>query len=198
MDKFEALKECKISYEYLWDLLENYGLLGKDEDTRQKLAVCTDKLSELYLKSWNLINENNNTKEILDTNIKCPYCQGKLIINSYVGYDYICLDCDESCNVGDCETEKYSWWKDDNKIDENMVIKNKINKIKGLGFGYDGCHKIYILETEEDIKEAKETGYDKVYDMSELLEIYNNSCPLRFINNWKLDKTFIEQFVIFD
>ena len=70
------------------------------------------------------------------------------------------------------------------RINGQNVIGNK--------FAYDGCHKIYICEDNKDIEEAKEIGYD-LYDISLLGEYYVNSCELRFINNWQLDKCYAEQ-----
>lgn len=46
-------------------------------------------------------------------------------------------------------------------------------KINGDKFVWDRCYKIYIIDLED---------------------IYNNSCPLRFISNWKLDKKYVKQF----
>lgn len=45
-----------------------------------------------------------------------------------------------------------------------MVIINKeTNKSYSLNpnnkIAFDGCHKIYICENDEDLKEAKEYGY---------------------------------------
>mgnify|MGYP003292173738 CR=1 FL=1 len=78
----------------------------------------------------------------------------------------------------------------------------KINgtEIKGNKFAYDNCHKIYIIEDNEDIEQANEYGY-KIYDIKDLESAYENSCDLRFISNWKLDKSYVEQFeenVIFE
>lgn len=73
------------------------------------------------------------------------------------------------------------------KINGQLVIGNK--------FAYDRCHKIYICEDEDDIKMAKEYGYD-IYDIKDIKHYYEISCPLRFINNWKLDKCYAEQFEI--
>ena len=73
------------------------------------------------------------------------------------------------------------------KINGQLVIGNK--------FAYDRCHKIYICEDENDIKMAKEYGYD-IYDIKDIKHYYATSCPLRFINNWKLDKCYAEQFEI--
>ena len=72
-----------------------------------------------------------------------------------------------------------------------MKVNGK--EIEGNKFAYDGCHKIYICEDEEDIKDAVETGY-AIFEIKQLKAIYNISCPLRFISSWKLDKSYVEQF----
>lgn len=59
-------------------------------------------------------------------------------------------------------------------------------------FAYDGCHKIYILESEEEEEYAKKIGYD-IYPICKLQEIYENSCHLRFISSWDLQKDYVEQ-----
>lgn len=71
----------------------------------------------------------------------------------------------------------------------------KINNLEVIGkyFAYDDCHKIYIIEDEKDLQEAKEIGYT-ILPIKEIEETYNNSCELKFINNWKLDKFFVKQF----
>lgn len=70
------------------------------------------------------------------------------------------------------------------------MIINGIEVVSNGYFAYDGCHKIYILENEKDLKES--IGY-KIYPIKDLEEIYYNSCDLRFISSWALDKTYIEQ-----
>lgn len=72
-----------------------------------------------------------------------------------------------------------------------MKINGK--KVKGNKFAYDGCHKIYVCEDEKDIKEAVEIGY-AILDIRQLKNIYENSCPLKFISSWKLDKSYIKQY----
>ena len=72
-----------------------------------------------------------------------------------------------------------------------MIINNKNTEAEE--FAYDGCHKIYLIEDEEDRKDALCTGYD-LYPVSVLKEKFNTSCPLRFINNWKCSKQFVNQF----
>lgn len=71
----------------------------------------------------------------------------------------------------------------------------KINNIDIIGnkVAYDDCHKIYIIEDEEDLQEAKKIGYS-IYDIKDIVDIYENSCPLVFISNWKLNKHYVKQF----
>lgn len=59
-------------------------------------------------------------------------------------------------------------------------------------FAYDGCHKIYILEDYVDQNEARTMGFE-IKHIQDLPSTYRNSCPLKFINNWKLDKCYAPQ-----
>lgn len=70
----------------------------------------------------------------------------------------------------------------------------KVNGIEIIGnkFAYDSCHKIYIIEDENDEREALECGYD-IFTIDELEDTWNNSCDLRFIRNWKLNETYVYQ-----
>lgn len=63
-------------------------------------------------------------------------------------------------------------------------------------FFFDGCHKIYLIEDEEDKKLfLTEKNYltEDIFKIEELEDIFNNSCSLRFINTCKL-KPIIPQF----
>lgn len=53
-------------------------------------------------------------------------------------------------------------------------------------FAYDGCHKIYLIENEENLRDAKASGYH-IYPIEQLEEKFNSSCGLRFINTWDLE-----------
>lgn len=72
-----------------------------------------------------------------------------------------------------------------------MKINGK--EIKAKQFAYDGCHKIYLIEDTDDLKDAKDIGYN-IYDIELLKETYDDSCSLRFINNWKLTEQIVPQF----
>ena len=70
----------------------------------------------------------------------------------------------------------------------------KVNGIEIMGdcFAYDGCHKIYICESLNDIRDAMEKGYE-VHDIEELPAYWEKSCPLRFINSWDLTTIYVDQ-----
>ena len=70
----------------------------------------------------------------------------------------------------------------------------KINNIEitSKHFAYDGCHKIYLIESKDDEKEALEIGYD-ILPIEVLKETYKCSCGLKFISNWQLDTSIVEQ-----
>lgn len=75
-----------------------------------------------------------------------------------------------------------------------MEYTVKIGRKKSIAkqFAFDHCHKIYLCEDEQDIKQAKEDGYE-IYDIYLLDWAWETSCPLRFMRNWKLNKNFIPQ-----
>ena len=82
-------------------------------------------------------------------------------------------------------------------------MSKKIVKINGhdvrkaLGYVYDGCHKFYIVEDEADKKEAFDmSGADVEPLTDDMFRKFLKSCPMRFIQNWKLDKYIIPQ--VFD
>lgn len=72
-----------------------------------------------------------------------------------------------------------------------MKINGKTTTAKK--FAFEGCHKIYLLESRKDEIEARAIGY-KILPISELQDTYEGSCGLRFISNWTLDTSFVDQF----
>ena len=59
-------------------------------------------------------------------------------------------------------------------------------------FAFDGCHKIYLVEDEDQEREAREMGYS-IRPIKEIEETYGDACSLRFIANWELDRTYVRQ-----
>ena len=72
-----------------------------------------------------------------------------------------------------------------------MKINNKTTNAKM--FAYDGCHKIYLIESEQQLSEARANEYS-IYPISQLQRTYEDSCDLRFINDWGLSKNYVQQF----
>lgn len=60
-------------------------------------------------------------------------------------------------------------------------------------FAFDGCHKIYLLDTEVQEAEAENVGY-QILPIAKLEETYNDSCSLKFISDWALEKHYVNQF----
>lgn len=80
-------------------------------------------------------------------------------------------------------------------LSESEVIMILVNgkEIKGKEFAYEGSHKIYIIEDDADRMKAMDRDYS-IHSINELQEIYDNSCELRFIYNWKLSEVYAKQF----
>ena len=72
-----------------------------------------------------------------------------------------------------------------------MKINNA--EITSKHFAYDGCHKIYLIESDQDEKEAFEIGY-QILPIKDIKQTYKDSCSLKFISNWQLNKTIVSQF----
>ena len=70
-------------------------------------------------------------------------------------------------------------------MEKKLLKVGKWSVKDALGFGYDGCHKIYVAESPAEIHSLKSLGY-KIYPMIELEKQFVESCPLRFIS-WEDD-----------
>ena len=69
-------------------------------------------------------------------------------------------------------------------------------KTKAKEFFFDGCHKIYLIETPRDKKVFLSRDWEEsdIYPIDQLIEIYRTACPLKFISTCKL-KTIVPQAV---
>lgn len=66
-------------------------------------------------------------------------------------------------------------------------------QIKHRGcFAWEGCHKIYICQTIEDVYEQIALGYD-IYPIEELKSVWKKSCSLRFIHPANLKGDILPQ-----
>ena len=65
-------------------------------------------------------------------------------------------------------------------------------EVTATEFGYDGCHKFYLCDSEEGKRQLVELEYD-LYPIEELPEAWAFSCPLRFILSGDLSRTYVPQ-----
>ena len=73
-----------------------------------------------------------------------------------------------------------------------MKINGKKVKTNGY-FAYDGCHKMYICESEADVETMRGYGYEYILPIANLPQVWESSCPLRFIQNVKFTKDYVRQ-----
>ena len=77
-----------------------------------------------------------------------------------------------------------------NEVIETIKINGKA--IIGDQFAYEGCHKIYIINTPEEEAQALEYGYN-IYPIKEIEQVYKDSCSFKFISNWPLNVSYADQ-----
>ena len=73
------------------------------------------------------------------------------------------------------------------------MLKINGKEVKNNGaYAFDNCHKFYILENDNEKFKALEFGYE-IYPIQHLVTDLKNSCPLRFINSFNLENTYLLQ-----
>jgi hypothetical protein len=95
MTDYETLKSTQKTYDLVLDLIDNCELI-EDEDTRNLLYKTTDILDNLYNNAWELLSQDSQEHNLLETKGICPKCKGNLILSDFIGYHYLCNNCDEN------------------------------------------------------------------------------------------------------
>ena len=97
MNNFEVMKECKIAYEILNDLLDN---CVEDFD-RDILEDAISELENIYSDAFVEVEPKQE--------VRCGKCGQPMIISDLIGYAYLCKECDENMYL--CEGDvDYAWW----------------------------------------------------------------------------------------
>lgn len=139
LDNYEKLKETKIIYEYLNDLLTN-GNFEIPEDYENALKTTMSAMAEMYNNTHSLMYKDSKEYEQLKTNLPCPCCDKDVIISDLIPYAYVCDKCDENYYL--CEGDlNYEWYFED-KSDE------KLEEDFDLDLSYDAEEKNVIIGTE--------------------------------------------------
>jgi hypothetical protein len=78
--------------------------------------------------------------------------------------------------------------KDIEMKEKILSVDEKLDLIEKSGWkiAYDGCHKLYFLQNEAQLESAQSYDYE-IHSSSELKQLWENSCPLRFVTKWGLD-----------
>lgn len=68
---------------------------------------------------------------------------------------------------------------------EKLTVDQRLELISQSGWpiAWDGCHKLYFLQDEGRVAQARSFEYD-IYPSTELPELFASSCGLRFVSRW--------------
>jgi hypothetical protein len=80
-----------------------------------------------------------------------------------------------------------------------MTVYINGEPVTAAEFAWDGCHKIYLINSLEDRERMVGLGYgegeSEILPIDELPEVWEESCGLRFISGCGPDYTcYVEQF----
>lgn len=117
MSDFETLRESKVAYEYILDILESSEIRMNTIDANQ-LRNSMEVLNNIYSCAYNNL-DNPNKKELLITDACCKNCNNNLLISDNINYSYQCLECDE--NFYDFEAISNDVWYKDEKKEHNLL-----------------------------------------------------------------------------
>lgn len=74
-----------------------------------------------------------------------------------------------------------------------LIINGK--PVEADGFMFDGCHKLYVIDSPEGREQILGLGWSEgdIRPLSELPSAWAESCPLRFISSADLKQDYVEQ-----
>lgn len=74
-----------------------------------------------------------------------------------------------------------------------LIINGEV--VPGEEFVHDGCHKFYVVTNDESRENLLYKGWnaDGFRPVAELPELWEQSCPLRFIHSADLVDTYVSQ-----
>ena len=76
-------------------------------------------------------------------------------------------------------------------MDRKVVYING-TKVRADEFGFDGCHKIYVVTSQQGRDDLESYGYD-FYPIEMLEQKWEESCFLRFISDADLHCDYVPQ-----
>lgn len=76
-----------------------------------------------------------------------------------------------------------------------MTVKINGTPVEAEGFIWDGCHKIYLIDSPASREKMLGCGWSEadIRPLAGLVDAWNRSCSLRFISSGDLKRDYIEQ-----
>ena len=205
MNNYEVLKETKIIYEYINDLLTN-GNFEINDDKLNQLEQIKYLVQEMYENTYNLMYKDSKEYEELKTNLSCPCCTNNVLISDLIDYAYVCDRCDENYYLceGDLNHEWYFEDRKDEKLEEDFNLEisydaDKLNIIIGTesssGAEYE-CRNISDLRKAITSYAYNYINYDKEETYSikiwETEELRNQGLSFDYLETYNSKDNAIE------
>lgn len=156
MDNYEKLKEAKVIYEYINDLLEN-GNFEMREEYLESLKKTQSIMADIYANTHFLMQKNTDEYELLETDLNCPHCSKNVVLSDIITYEYLCEKCDENYYL--CEGDLNYEWYYDNERKKDILNKSytiriwETEELRNTGESFDYLKTFY--NKDDAINEAK-------------------------------------------
>ncbi len=176
MNDYETMREAKVAYNYINDILEN-SEVRMDSETAKELENSLEILGYIYSAAHSCLESPDREHQLL-TDACCKNCNNNLFISENIEYSYQCLDCDE--NFYDFETNGDNVWYDD-KTKEHLPLSNSFNinveydkneKTVWIG-SEDGSGATYHCKNADDFAKNMEFYCNNYLSYDEELEVEN-------------------------
>lgn len=158
---YEVLKETKIAYEYINDILKNSEII-MDNEVIEELESTMNTLSIVYNSAHNNLEHPDKEEQLL-TDACCKNCNNKLFISENIDYSYQCLECDE--NFYDFEVNSNNVWYENEKKEKSNMLSSF-----NLEISYDPTEKMMYIYTEDG--SGAKYSCDNVNDFVKNLKFY--------------------------
>lgn len=171
MDNYEKLKESKVIYEYINDILQN-GNLEMRDDYLESLNKTISIMAEIYENSHFLMQKNTDENKLLETDLNCPHCSKNVVLSDIITYEYLCEKCDENFYLSEGDLN-YEWYYD-NKRKKDMLNNSytiriwKTEELRDIGESFNYFETFY--NKDDAINEAKMIMSRENYAYLEVLD----------------------------
>ena len=151
MNNYEILKESKVCYEYIRDILENSEITFDNGDIKE-LSETMNILGKIYERTYQNMKKNSNELEQIKTDLDCPNCQSNVLISDLIDYAYLCENCDENMYLGEGDLNK-EWYFENKNIDTYFITIWETEEDRDMGYAFNYLES--YTDYHKAIEEAK-------------------------------------------